>query len=132
MTVVVDTSVIVAVIANEPEKAKLIRQTTGATLLAPASCHWEVGNAFSAMLRRRRITLAQAIRALGAYEQIPVRFVEADLVRSLELAAQFGIYAYDAYVIECALSRKSPLLTLDGGLAKAAREAGAALLEEGV
>jgi len=52
MDIVVDTSVLIAVIANEPEKDRLIRQTTGADLLAPPSCHWEIGNAFSAMLRR--------------------------------------------------------------------------------
>ncbi len=42
-----DASVIIAVIANEPEKDKLIQITEGADLLVPASIHWEIGNAFS-------------------------------------------------------------------------------------
>lgn len=60
MKVVVDTSVIIAVIANEPEKDALIAKTKGVELLAPHSLHWKVGNAFSAMLKRQRIRLAQA------------------------------------------------------------------------
>ena len=72
MDIVVDTSVIIAVIANEAEKDSLIRQTIGADLLAPRSCHWEVGNAFSAMLIRRRITLSQTQRAINSYRSIPI------------------------------------------------------------
>ena len=57
MEIVADTSVIIAVIANEPEKAAIVAQTQGADLFAPQSLPWEVGNAFSAMLKRQRITL---------------------------------------------------------------------------
>ncbi len=60
MNLVVDTSVIIAVIANEPEKASLVTQTQGADLFAPRPIHWEIGNAFSAMLKRRRVTVEQA------------------------------------------------------------------------
>ncbi len=64
MKIVVDTSVIVAVIANEPEKTALIEMTRGSELVAPHSVHWEIGNAFSAMLRRKRLTSGEATRAL--------------------------------------------------------------------
>ena len=60
MNLVVDTSVIIAVIANEPEKPALVARTQGTELFAPRSLHWEIGNAFSAMLKRQRITLEQA------------------------------------------------------------------------
>jgi predicted nucleic acid-binding protein len=50
MEFVVDTSVIIAVIVNEPSKPALIRATQGVDLLAPSSVHWEIANAFSAML----------------------------------------------------------------------------------
>lgn len=122
--IAVDTSVIIAVIANGPEKPALIARTTGATLLAPASLPWEVGNAFSAMLKRQRITLGQALRALQAYQQIALRLVDVELAEALELSDQFGIYAYDAYVLRCALRLRVPLLTLDQGLAAAAKRAG--------
>ena len=57
MKYVVDASVIIAVIANEPEKERLVEITQGADLLAPASVHWEIGNAFSAMIKRGRVSL---------------------------------------------------------------------------
>lgn len=56
MDIVIDTSVIIAVIANEPEKGDLVELTKGANLIAPLSVHWEIGNAFSAMLKRRKAT----------------------------------------------------------------------------
>ena len=81
MDVVADASVIIAVISNEPQRDRLIDLTKGADLLAPPSVHWEVGNAFSAMLKRRRITLAQALQAIQVYRQIPIRFVGMVQVR---------------------------------------------------
>lgn len=76
MDVLVDASVIVAVIANEPEKDTLIELTKGARLVAPHSIHWEIGNAFSAMLKRKRITLEQARKAIAAYKKIPIKLVD--------------------------------------------------------
>ena len=49
MLLVVDTSVLLAVVLNEPSKAELVRLTTGAGLIAPLSLHWEFGNALSSM-----------------------------------------------------------------------------------
>jgi predicted nucleic acid-binding protein len=129
MNFVVDTSVIIAVIANEPEKSAIIAHTQGAELLAPRSLHWEVGNAFSAMLKRGRITLEQAKAAVDIYEQISLNVVDINLSQALELASRLNIYAYDAYIIACALNQSSPLLTLDGGLSYAAKAAGVTVVE---
>lgn len=129
MRIVVDTSVIIAVIGNEPEKPALIDHTRGAEIVAPQSVHWEVGNAFSAMLKQRRIAFSLAQQALEVYKQIRLQFVDVDLMRSLELADRFGIYAYDAYIIACALDQQCPLLALDRGLFRAARGAGVEVLE---
>ncbi|MEQ1761324.1 MAG: type II toxin-antitoxin system VapC family toxin [Vicinamibacterales bacterium] len=124
MACVIDTSAIIAVLLSEPERAMLVRATRGTELLAPASVHWEVGNALSAGLKRRRLTLAQGQRALTAYAAIPVRFVDVDLALSLELAAEHALYAYDAYLLTCALQQRAPLLTLDAGLVRPARVIG--------
>jgi predicted nucleic acid-binding protein len=126
---VVDTWVIIAVIANEPEKPALVEQTTGATLLAPASVHWEIGNAFSAMLKRKRIALEQANAAVQVFHTIPIRWLDVDLEDALALAAQLDIYAYDAYIIAAAQKQKCPILALDGGLIHAAKVAGVPVLE---
>jgi predicted nucleic acid-binding protein len=122
MDIVVDTSAIIAVIANEPEKEALVELTTGADLIAPRSVHWEIGNAFSAMLRRERIKVEQAIQAVKLYQQIPIRFVDVELEETLKIANALGIYAYDAYLIRCALKYRAPLISLDRNLVNAAKE----------
>jgi predicted nucleic acid-binding protein len=117
---VIDTSAIVAVITGAPEREGLIHATEDVTLVAPASVHWEVGNAFSAMIKRGRISPELAARAIDVYRTIVIRFIEVDLLASLMIAAQQQMYAYDAYLIECARARSAPLLTLDGRLARTA------------
>jgi predicted nucleic acid-binding protein len=129
MNLVVDTSVLIAVITSEPERVKLIQQTQGVDLLAPSSVHWEVGNALAAMLKRKRIASDQLRPIIRAYEQIPIRFVEVDLQRALEIAVDHDLYAYDAYIIACARENRCSLISLDKGLLQAARAAGVGFLE---
>lgn len=129
MDLVIDTSAIIAVIANEPERQAIVAQAADSGLVAPASVHWEVGNAFSAMFRRRRITLEQARLAIRSYERIRIRFIDIDLTHALELSEQLDIYAYDAYVLASALNLRLPLLTLDQRLAAVAPLMGVRTLE---
>jgi predicted nucleic acid-binding protein len=124
MWLVVDTSAVLAVLLNEPSKNELIARSTGAVLAAPASLHWEIGNALSAMLKRRRLTLSEARQALQGYQEIPLRLIDVGLEEALSITAASGIYAYDAYFIVCAQRLPATLVTLDSGLAAAARAAG--------
>ena len=124
MEYVIDTSVVIAVITNESAKEQLARLTEGTTLSAPPSIHWEIGNAFAAMLKRNRLSLEVAQQAVSAYHKIPIRFIEVDLTEALQLAAQLDLYAYDAYILSCAQKRHAALLTLDRGLRHAARQLG--------
>lgn len=120
MDIVIDTSAIVAVITDAAEKAALIRITEDAALIAPSSVHWEVGNAFSAMIRRGRLTSELAARAIDVYQSIPIRFIDVDLTASLTIASEHRLYAYDAYLLECSRARRAALLTLDRALARVA------------
>ena len=129
MEIVIDTSVLIAVIADEPEKERLVLLTRGSDLVAPQSVHWEIANAFSAMLKRSRITLPQALKAIQVYQQIPLRLVDVELEDSLKIAQQFEMYAYDAFLLRCALKYKLPLITLDQTLVMSARKAGISLIE---
>jgi len=129
MDLIVDTSTIIAVIANEPKKSLLVAKTQGYDLIAPYSLHWEIGNAFSAMIKRERVTLEQATVAIEIYGQIPISLVDVDLIRALKIVGKHKVYAYDAYMIASALDHGCPLLTLDGGLAYAARAAGVEVWE---
>ena len=58
------------------------------------------------------------------------RFIDVDPGQSLELSQRLSPYAYDAYVLACALNSRSPLLTLDRKLAAAAA-AGVRIVEAG-
>jgi predicted nucleic acid-binding protein len=129
MDIVIDASALIAVVANESQKPMLIAATREANLIAPASIHWEIGNAFSAMLKRGRITLEQALQAIELYQEIPVRFVEVELAEAIQLAAELNIYAYDAYLLRCAAKYRAPLLTLDQQLAVVAKQKGIRVLE---
>ena len=129
MDIVVDTSVVIAVIVNESVKETLVELTIGADLIAPQSVHWEIGNALSAMLKRGRITVEQAAQAVRVYQEIPLRFVDVELEETLKIVDAQGIYAYDAYLIRCAEKYKAPLISLDRNLIVAARERGARVIE---
>ncbi|MGH8592315.1 MAG: hypothetical protein ACREV3_00200 [Gammaproteobacteria bacterium] len=58
MRLVTDASAIVAVLTSEPQRVRLVEMTKGIALVAPSSVHWKGGNAFSAILKRKRATLA--------------------------------------------------------------------------
>jgi predicted nucleic acid-binding protein len=86
------------------------------------SCTIEIGNALSAMFKRRSIGLDAALELLDAYAAIPIRLIDMALKQAVELSARLNVYAYDAYVIACALNQRAPLLTLDKGLIERARD----------
>lgn len=129
MQVVIDPSAILAVLLHEPERESLIAATDSVVLVAPASVPWEIGNALVAGLRRKRLSLDEVQAAWSSYEDVSLRLVEVDVPRALEAAAQYGLYAYDGYVLESASARRLPLLTLDRGLSRAAEQAGLTLME---
>jgi predicted nucleic acid-binding protein len=129
MDIVVDASIIIAVIANEQEKDAIVQATVGAGIVAPSSVFWEIGNAFSAMLKRNRITLEQCSEALRIYKSIPVRYVGIEMDHALRIAADLRIYAYDAYLLETALRYKLPLMTLDIQLSRYAEMKGINIIE---
>lgn len=129
MNIVIDTSAIIAVIANEPEKKRLIKLTSGFDLIAPKSIYWEIGNAFSSMFKRKQATLKQAKDAINIFKKIPIRFLDVDLADTLELSNKYNIYAYDAYVISCALKHKCSLISLDLRLLEVSRQAEVKIVE---
>ena len=121
MSLIIDTSVIIATLLNEESKPRLIKLTKGEELIVPSSLHWEVGNALSALFKRNRVSISQIKDALKLYEQIPLKVIEPDLYKSLVIASKYSIYAYDAYFLECAVQMRFPLLTLDESLKRIAK-----------
>ncbi|MCU7834226.1 MAG: type II toxin-antitoxin system VapC family toxin [gamma proteobacterium symbiont of Taylorina sp.] len=129
MKITIDTSALLAVILNEPEKATILNMTKGVQLLSPESVHWEIGNAFSAMIKRERILLQLAQQGIQEYQNIPIKFINIDIVSTLELVEKFKMYAYDAYLIKCSMQTDTALLTLDKGLQNIAKSVGTKVLE---
>lgn len=129
LDLVVDTSAILSVVLNEPTKPTLIRLTENRKLIAPASLHWEIGNALSAMQKRKRLTLEETLKAITEYRKIPISFVDIPLPLALQISEKQRIYAYDAYFIACAEIQATSLLTLDGGLRTAALAHGINIIE---
>jgi len=120
--IVVDASAVLAVILEEPEKTALIVETEGATLLAPGCLSWEIGNAFSAILKRKRLSFESISKGLAIFEMIPIQEVEVSLVDTLVLSNRHGIYAYDAYYLQLAKRASLPLLTLDRRMIEVAKK----------
>jgi predicted nucleic acid-binding protein len=129
MDIVVDTSVLMAVILSEPEREAIIRATSGHTLVGPESIRWEIGNAFSAMFKKDRISLREAQQGMVVFDAIPIRYLDVDLRHSLMLSHDNHLHAYDAYFLDCAIRHKAPLLSLDGQMTAKARVVGVDILE---
>ncbi len=127
--IVIDTSAILAVLLDESEKQAVVEATTGSVVCAPASLRWEVGNAATAGVKRRRLTRERARQLLTDFEQVPIRELAIDLLRAVDLGLELGIYAYDAYILEAARSSGYPLLALDGPIRRNAKKLGLSLVE---
>ena len=124
MDIIVDTSVLIAVLLNEPLKANIVAATAGCSLIAPGVVPWEIGNALSAMFKRKRIELSVAQKVMSVFKSVPIRYVDVDFSRSLRLANDYSLYAYDAYFLDCAERHNVPLISLDVRMINAAREIG--------
>jgi predicted nucleic acid-binding protein len=129
MDIIIDTSAIIAVIVDEPERERIIELTRGNTLIGPGSIPWEIGNAFSAMFKRSRLSLEDAKRGLEIFNKIPLRYIEPDFANAILISQKNNMYAYDAYFLDCALRLKAPFLTLDSKLNSAAKNLKISTLE---
>jgi len=127
--IVADTTTFLAVALDEPERARIVTLTTGHDLVAPDVLPFEVGNALTALMKRGVLQAGEVIAIWDAVQTIPVDLRAVDIKVALSIAAQFGLYAYDAYFLECALSLRLPLLTLDKAMRSVARELSIGILE---
>lgn len=129
MRIVADTNVFLAVALEEPEREDIIRLTLGHDLVAPAVLPFEIGNALTAMMKKGALPPEQIPVVWDAVQTIPVDLRGIDVRAALGLATKFASYAYDAYFLECALNFRFPLLTLDRGMKRVARELSIEILE---
>ena len=128
MKIIADTNTFLAVALEEPEKNQIIHLTVGHDLVAPEVLPFEIGNALTAMMKKRTLEADELTSAWDMVQAIPVELRRIDIRFALEIASRFNIYAYDAYFIECAISLRCPLLTLDRRMKIVGKNAGIHIL----
>lgn len=129
MNIIADTNIFLSVVLNEPEKKRIVQLSSNTAAVSPEILPYEIGNALSAMVKRRKLTSDEALDAEKAVTRIPVRLVAVDIQASLQIAFEHNIYAYDAYFLQCAREFSYPLLTLDSQMKLVAETMGIKLLE---
>ena len=113
MDIVADTNIFLAIALDEPEKERIIEVTEGCRVHAPEILPYEIGNALSAMVKRRQIPQDDVQTVFEITQEIPVSLAKIGIKQALSIAIANNIYAYDAYFLQCALMLNCPLLTLD-------------------
>ena len=129
MNIASDTNIFLAVALAEPERDRIIQLTSGLDAIAPEILPYEIGNALSAMIKRKQITHDEALSTQKAASLIPVRLISIDIQQALKLAIEFRIYAYDAYFLQCARAMSCPLITLDKRMKQVATKLNIEVLE---
>jgi predicted nucleic acid-binding protein len=81
------------------------------------------------MVKTRVLRADEMMTAWETVRQIPVELRPVDIRSALEIASHYNIYAYDAYFLECAISLRCSLLTLDRNMKKTASNIGIKILE---
>jgi len=129
MRVVADTTTFLAVALDEPERPRIVELAAGHDLVAPQVLPFEIGNALTAMAKKGVLQTDEVAAAWDAVQAIAVDLSAIDIRSALGIAVRFGIYAYDAYFLECALSLRAPILTLDKRMKRVAQELSIRVLE---
>lgn len=122
--IVVDASVVLAILLREPEWTSLSDKLAGEDLGSPASLPLEIGNSLSALYRRKLLEAAAVGEAWESFRKVPIRLLDIPYTAALALVVTHSIYAYDAYVLATARRYGAPLLTLDRSMIRIARETG--------
>ena len=129
MRIIADTNIFLATVLEKPEKGRIIELTAGHELVAPDILPYEIGNALSALAKKHVLSAEDVHLAWQVVQSIPVQLCSVDIGSALRVAMNAGIYAYDAYFLECSLQIRCPLLTLDRRLKAVARDIGIQILE---
>jgi predicted nucleic acid-binding protein len=112
-----------------PYTEAVLEATIDREVFVPALWLLETGNLLLSAEKRRRITDAKRRELVTRAQALRLR-VDRDAVAMTvldELAARYGLSAYDATYLELALRRGLPLATTDQALRHAMTSAGVAL-----
>jgi predicted nucleic acid-binding protein len=128
MEMILDAGAIMAVIIKEPERESVIQLTKGAIIVSPNMVSYEIANGLTKMIKKKVIEKERMINAYKYFKKIPIKTIEIDIEKALEIAWEYKIYAYDACYLESAIRLRLPLLTFDGNMARIGKELGITVL----
>ena len=123
-----DACAIMAVIVKEPERDLIMQLTQNTVMVSPTMVSYEIANALTKMMKKKIIEKERMINAFSYFKKIPIKTIETNIERALEIAWEYKIYAYDACYLESAKRLNLPLLTFDGNMIKVGKELGISLL----
>ncbi len=81
------------------------------------------------MINRNRISITDAKRVIQQFTTIAIRRTAIRMHEAIELAGNYDLYAYDAYVLDCAMQYRTPLLSLDKKMGEISKQLQIQLLE---
>ena len=118
---VVDCSVLVAVLFEEETYERAVELISGKTLFAPGLLAHEIVNV---ALKKRRLGLAEDViaQAFADYANYDIELRQTESLAQYELAQRYKLSGYDAAYLWLAAELKAPLATFDEKLGRAATQ----------
>lgn len=131
MAIVLDSSVTMAMVMVDedlPDADAFLERLSQERAIVPVHWELEVANSLISAARRGRMPTNQCRIRFDLARTLPIDTESSDndamLERTIEVALEYGLTAYDASYLELALRRSLSLATLDRALARAARAEG--------
>jgi predicted nucleic acid-binding protein len=121
MDIVSDASAFLAVVLDKETRGWVIEKTSDCTLVSLEVLPYEIANALIAVKRKGRLTDREVVKAFDISQRIPVKLVSVKVRDALRIALKHGIYAYDAFYLQCCIETKLPLISLDNRMCDIAK-----------
>jgi predicted nucleic acid-binding protein len=117
---------------NDRNRGLLESLRASSTALVPALWGFEIANLVWTARRRGRVSETQASSYIRLLKMLPIEVEFEPLARVFDsvssLAVRYDITVYDASYLDLAIRDSLPLATLDTELARAAHQAGVAVV----
>jgi predicted nucleic acid-binding protein len=117
--VVVDASVVAAILLGEATAEECVERLDGNELAAPSLLPYEIVSVADGKVRRGEVSTETAAVALGTFTRMHIALHEPDAIELFRLAARTGLTAYDAAYLWLARFLAADLVTLDKKLERA-------------
>jgi predicted nucleic acid-binding protein len=116
--VVVDASVVAAILFGEATAEDAVERLDGSELAAPSLLPYEIASVAGGKVRRGEASSEVAVMSLGTFARMGIAMHDPDVVEVLRLTVRTGLTAYDAAYLWLARFLSADLVTLDGKLAR--------------